>query len=106
MQVTREMLFNLKKQLSVISDMDTYIDLVDNKNLANPQEEVINQLMQSSIVWIINSSEITRSEWAMKEMDLARQNQITTHFISVELITRILNASTTELIDLVTQYAS
>jgi len=102
--LTREKLLDLKKQLLSVSDVETYIDLFDNNNLANPQGEVIEQLMRSNIVWIINSNEITQSEWAMKEIDLARQKQKTTHLISIDLLTRMLNAPIIELIDLVVQY--
>lgn len=52
-------------------DISTYIDIIDNKNFINPQKDVINKLVNSKCLLILNYSHQFLSPWVRLELNIA-----------------------------------
>ena len=83
---------NLKDVLNMLDFLIVYIDAFDNNNIVSPQIEVINRLLDADIVWVIYSDDILKSEWVLKEIQIAEEHNKIIHYMSVETIDSIILA--------------
>ena len=104
--LSKKKLRELKNALKPLSYLTTYIDILDNNNKESPQDEVIKQLKQADIVWLINSSdEVNKSEWVRKEIEIAKQYKKTIYQLTIEGFEEIILAKEQlALINLVSKY--
>lgn len=96
-EITCDFLKELKYILSKIDNVNTYIDILDNNNIQNPQFEVFNQLYSSDFFWIINSSKIHDSEWVSKELSFAQSSKIPIFYIDVLTLKKVIDRNSIEL---------
>lgn len=94
----------LKKQLSAIADIVTYIDVLDNYNSFDPQGEVIYQLKKSDIIWVINSPGALSSQWVSKEISIAEQCNKRIYYLSTQIVEKILNLQEYEINKYISPY--
>ena len=85
-----DLLRKMKKKISVLTNIDTYIDILDNTEQKH-QEYVYKNLLQSDCVCILKTSMIDKSIWVKKEMDFARKNNIRIIEMTLNDINFILN---------------
>lgn len=81
-ELNKNILQRLKEKLKK-SQFDTYIDILDNNDKKH-QERVIKELKESDIFCIINTSEIEKSCWVKREIDIATKNNLRIIVLSVE----------------------
>lgn len=69
--ITKNYLINLEKELSKY--FDVFIDMLHNDSV-NSQHRVIDELMGSDVILLINTSHILKSPWVRFELSLAISN--------------------------------
>ena len=74
--INKELLRSFKNNLNSVGIFNTYIDLVDNDYIENPQLKVLENLSLSSIVFIIDTPYISKSPWVIKELNIAKSLNI------------------------------
>lgn len=103
--VNKSKLCALKNAMLKFPTLTTYIDLLDNKNVISPQDEVVANLINSDILWVINSNGILESQWVSKEIDIAKQHHKDVYYISTDILENIINpANKTDLLRYVIYY--
>ena len=85
-----DLLKKIKKKISKLTNIDTYIDIVDN-NEKEHQDYVYKNLLQSDCVCILKTSMIDKSIWVKKEIDFAKKNNIKIIEMTLNDINFILN---------------
>jgi hypothetical protein len=91
--LSKTKLNNFKNALKMLKFLTTYIDILDNNNTISPQNEVIDKLIKSDIVWLIHSSdEIFKSKWVLKEIQIAKENNKIIHYLDIGIIDNIIYA--------------
>ena len=85
-----DLLKKIKKKISKLTNIDTYIDILDN-NEKEHQDYVYKNLLQSDCVCILKTSMIDKSIWVKKEIDFAKKNNIKIIEMTLNDINFILN---------------
>jgi len=104
--LNKEKLSVFKNALSKLHFLTTYIDILDNKNTASPQDEVINRLIDADVVWLIKSSaEFFKSEWVKREIEIANEYKKSIYEIGVDFVDSIIQAKSEDaLLNIVNTY--
>lgn len=85
-EINKNTLIDIEKIL--IKYGKVYIDLLHNNNVSNPQKKVFEELYNSNILIVINTSNINKSKWAILELENAKKRNIQILFLSVtEILT-------------------
>lgn len=71
--INKDNLNIFKNNLNKIGLFNTYIDLIDNNYIENPQLKVFEELELASVVCVIDTPCINKSPWVSKEIRLAKQ---------------------------------
>ena len=90
-KITQEMLENLKYILNKLERIESYIDIIDNKNVESPQDEVVNNLLSSNIIWVINSKCLNQSKWVELELAYAKTKKKPIYYIEYSNIIKMSN---------------
>ena len=89
-KISYDLLFRLKNILSNISTIETFIDVIDNKNIISPQEEVFYKLKSADAVWVINSYNLNQSKWVLSELALAKELMKPIYYIEFPQVLRLV----------------
>lgn len=92
-RLSKTKLNDLKNALKILNFLATYIDVLDNNNTIFPQNEVIDRLIDADVVWLIyTSDEVLKSEWVLKEIEMATEHNKIIHRMNIEVIDSIIYA--------------
>lgn len=72
-KLNREILYKLDGAIKSKTNDKLYIDLIHNSNTNDPQKDVIKNLYQADIVWLIETESVYLSEWVQKELQIAKK---------------------------------
>ncbi len=95
LEINKEFLNQIKSWLNS-QNIDSFIDFIDNSYDANNfQEKLISELINSDIVFVINTSQFLDSQWTKIELEEARKRKIKIIKVNIEDIELALNEGKT-----------
>lgn len=78
--VDKSLLMSIESELKIYGDV--YIDLLHNDNIIDPQSTVMEMLIKSDILIVLDTYRIHESRWVAYELEKANENNIPILFLS------------------------
>lgn len=92
-EISTELLFNLKER-SKICGVDTYIDIIDNKNGGDYQKNIFKWLRKADYLYLIETKGSYHSPWVEKELNFANRFNIPIITIPLQKIEHFIASPT------------
>ena len=73
-----------------MNEIITFIDILDNKNVVDPQKEVYKQIKEADTIWVINSKNLHESKWVTLELSKAKEFTKPIYYIALTDISNII----------------
>lgn len=81
-EISRELLLDVETKMKVYGEV--YIDLLHNDNSVEPQRKVMEELISSDILIVLNTNSIKRSKWVTFELKEAKEKKLHVLFLDLE----------------------
>lgn len=78
--VDKSLLMSIESEIKIYGDV--YIDLLHNDNIIDPQSTVMEMLIKSDILIVLDTYRIHESRWVAFELEKANENNIPILFLS------------------------
>lgn len=81
-EINIDLLLKVEKKLKKFGNI--YIDLLHNDNHIEPQKKVVDKLIESELLIVINSENISNSKWVNIELEIAKEKNIKTIYANID----------------------